>query len=100
MRWRLPTSCWRGWLNSRDRDSADVQVSITRNYGETGNDKAMKLIKKLLFATAAVVALVWFAMGRREAMVVGIAVLLTTGRDAVCIVGVGFYAEPRVACSR
>ena len=56
---------------------ADVQVSTTRNYGETANDKAMKLIKKLLFATLAVVALVWFAMGRREAMVVGIAVLLT-----------------------
>ncbi len=55
----------------------DVRVSITRNYGETANDKAMKLIKKLLFATAAVVALVWFAMGRREALVVGIAVLLT-----------------------
>ena len=56
---------------------ADVQVSTTRNYGETANDKAMKLIKKLLFATVAVVALVWLAMGRREAFVVGIAVLLT-----------------------
>ena len=55
----------------------DVQVSTTRNYGETANDKAMKLIKKLLFATLAVVALVWLAMGRREALVVGIAVLLT-----------------------
>ena len=55
----------------------DVKVSVTRNYGETANDKAMKLIKKLLFATLAVVALVWFAMGRQEAMVVGIAVLLT-----------------------
>jgi len=56
---------------------ADVQVSVTRNYGETANDKALKLIQKLLFATLAVVALVWFAMGRREALVVGIAVLLT-----------------------
>ncbi len=55
----------------------DVKVSVTRNYGETANDKAMKLIKKLLFATLAVVALVWLTMGRREAMVVGIAVLLT-----------------------
>ncbi len=55
----------------------DVQVSVTRNYGETANDKAMKLIQKLLFATAAVVALVWLAMGRREALVVGIAVMLT-----------------------
>jgi len=55
----------------------DVQVSITRNYGETANDKAMKLIQKLLFATLAVVVLVWLTMGRREALVVGIAVLLT-----------------------
>ena len=55
----------------------DVQVSVTRNYGETANDKAMKLIKKLIFATLAVVALVWVAMGRREAFVVGMAVLLT-----------------------
>jgi multidrug efflux pump subunit AcrB len=56
---------------------ADVQVSTTRNYGETANDKAMKLIEKLVFATAAVVVLVWLTMGRREAFVVGIAVLLT-----------------------
>jgi len=55
----------------------DVRVTVTRNYGETANDKAMKLIQKLLFATLAVVALVWFAMGRREALVVGIAVMLT-----------------------
>jgi len=55
----------------------DVQVTVTRNYGETANDKAMKLIKKLFFATFAVVALVWFALGRREAVIVGIAVLLT-----------------------
>ena len=55
----------------------DVHVSVTRNYGKTANDKAMKLIEKLLFATTAVVALVWFAMGRREAFVVGVAVMLT-----------------------
>ena len=55
----------------------DVQVSITRNYGQTANDKAVKLIQKLLFATLAVVVLVWLTMGRREALVVGIAVLLT-----------------------
>ncbi|GAB1231840.1 efflux RND transporter permease subunit [Ferrigenium sp. UT4] len=55
----------------------DVHVTVTRNYGETANDKAMKLIQKLFFATFAVVALVWFALGRREAFIVGVAVLLT-----------------------
>ncbi|WP_284617236.1 efflux RND transporter permease subunit [Aquabacterium humicola] len=55
----------------------DVEVSVTRNYGETANDKATKLIQKLLFATASVVALVFFALGRREAAIVGAAVVLT-----------------------
>ncbi|MBH9551868.1 efflux RND transporter permease subunit [Inhella gelatinilytica] len=54
-----------------------VSVVETRNYGETANDKAMKLIQKLLFATASVVALVFLALGRREAAIVGSAVILT-----------------------
>ena len=56
---------------------ADVQVAETRNYGATANDKAKKLIQKLLFATASVVALVFLALGRREAAIVGTAVVLT-----------------------
>ncbi len=56
---------------------ADVQVAETRNYGATANDKAQKLIQKLLFATASVVALVFIALGRREAAIVGSAVILT-----------------------
>ena len=55
----------------------NVDVTITRNYGETANDKAQKLIQKLLFATASVVALVFIALGRREAAIVGTAVILT-----------------------
>ena len=56
---------------------ADVQVVETRNYGATADDKAKKLIQKLLFATASVVALVFVALGRREAAIVGTAVVLT-----------------------
>ena len=56
---------------------AGVQVAETRNYGATANDKAMKLIQKLMFATASVVALVFLALGRREAAIVGSAVVLT-----------------------
>jgi len=55
----------------------DVEVSITRNYGETANEKANTLIKKLFFATMSVVLLVLFALGWREACVVGAAVVLT-----------------------
>ncbi|HQQ70748.1 MAG TPA: efflux RND transporter permease subunit [Alicycliphilus sp.] len=56
---------------------AGVQVAETRDYGATANDKAQKLIQKLLFATASVVALVFLALGRREALIVGVAVGLT-----------------------
>ncbi len=56
---------------------AGVEVALTRNYGATANDKARTLMQKLLFATLSVVALVWAALGRREAVIVGVAVLLT-----------------------
>ncbi len=55
----------------------DVQVSTTRNYGATANDKATQLMQKLLFATLSVIALVFVALGRREAAIVGTAVILT-----------------------
>ncbi len=54
-----------------------VRFTVTRNYGETANDKANTLIGKLAFATAAVVLLVLVALGRREAFIVGVAVTLT-----------------------
>jgi len=49
-----------------------VGIEISRDYGTTANDKALKLIEKLIFATASVVALVLFTMGGREAAIVGI----------------------------
>lgn len=56
---------------------ADVSVKVTRNYGETANAKAQKLIQKLLFATLSVIVLVFIALGKREAFIVGTAVILT-----------------------
>jgi multidrug efflux pump subunit AcrB len=55
----------------------DIEVSISRNYGDTAKDKADTLIHKLLFATLSVVLLVGFALGWREAFVVGMAVMIT-----------------------
>ncbi|MFY8041408.1 MAG: efflux RND transporter permease subunit, partial [Rhodoferax sp.] len=55
----------------------DMQATVTRDYGETAAEKANKLIQKLAFATGSVILLVGFALGRREAMIVGAAVILT-----------------------
>jgi multidrug efflux pump subunit AcrB len=54
-----------------------VHATLTRNYGKTADDKARTLIGKLIFATSAVVLLVLLALGWREAVVVGAAVVLT-----------------------
>ncbi|WP_111267385.1 efflux RND transporter permease subunit [Marilutibacter maris] len=54
-----------------------IHATVTRDYGSTAADKALKLIQKLVFATASVVLLVLFALGWREAIVVGSAVVLT-----------------------
>jgi multidrug efflux pump subunit AcrB len=56
---------------------ADVHYVVTRNYGLTADDKATSLIKKLVFATLSVVVLVFVTLGRREALIVGVAVVLT-----------------------
>jgi multidrug efflux pump subunit AcrB len=55
----------------------DVRLTISRDYGETAAEKANKLIQKLAFATASVIVLVALALGRREAVIVGAAVILT-----------------------
>jgi multidrug efflux pump subunit AcrB len=56
---------------------AGIEATVTRDYGATATDKAQKLIQKLTFATASVVLLVLFALGWREAVVVGAAVVVT-----------------------
>jgi len=54
-----------------------VEVTVTRNYGQTADDKAQTLIKKLIFVTIAVIFLVLLALGWREAIIVGVAVIIT-----------------------
>jgi len=54
-----------------------IGVQVTRNYGATADAKAKKLISKLVFATGSVVLLVLFALGWREALIVGSAVVVT-----------------------
>jgi len=54
-----------------------IHVTVTRDYGATANEKAQTLIGKLVFATGFVVLLVFFALGWREAIIVGVAVVIT-----------------------
>jgi multidrug efflux pump subunit AcrB len=67
-----------------------VHVTVTRDYGQTATDKAFKLIEKLVFATSSVVLLVLFALGWREAIVVGSAVVLTLALTLFASWAMGF----------
>jgi len=55
----------------------DIRLVVSRDYGRTADQKASSLIRKLVFATLSVVVLVFVALGRREAAIVGLAVVLT-----------------------
>ncbi len=54
-----------------------TEVLVTRDYGKTAGAKARKLISDLIMATVSVVLLVLAAMGWRQALIVGIAVIVT-----------------------
>ena len=54
-----------------------IEVVVTRDYGKTATDKTQTLIRDLVTATLAVMLLVLAAMGWRQALIVGTAVLIT-----------------------
>ncbi len=55
----------------------DLNVTVTRNYGETAKDKSDELLKHLLLATLSVTLLIALALGWRESGVVLLAVPVT-----------------------
>src|SRR5713226_8760659 len=55
----------------------DLNVTITRNYGETAKDKSDELLKHLFLATLSVTLLIALALGWRESGVVLLAIPVT-----------------------
>ncbi len=54
-----------------------MAVEVTRDYGETANEKANELLYHLGLATVSIIVLVWLAIGWREALVVAIVIPVT-----------------------
>ena len=76
---------------------ADVNVEVTRNYGETAEEKSNELVEHLLIATFSVVLLISLAMGWRAGIVVGIAVPVTLALTLFIYYVCGLHPEPRHA---
>ncbi len=55
----------------------DLNITVTRNYGETAKEKSDELLKHLLLATLSVTLLIALALGWRESGVVLLAIPVT-----------------------
>ncbi|MCX6551090.1 MAG: efflux RND transporter permease subunit, partial [Acidobacteria bacterium] len=56
---------------------ADLNITVTRNYGETAADKSNELLWHMFIAIVSVSLLIWLTLGRREAAVVAVAIPVT-----------------------
>ncbi len=56
---------------------SDIEVTVTRNYGETAKEKSDELLEHMLIATISVIILIAIALGLKESIVVGVAVPVT-----------------------
>jgi len=55
----------------------EIEVTTTRNYGDTAKEKSDELLEHMLIAAISVTILVALALGWRESIVVGVAVPVT-----------------------
>ncbi len=54
-----------------------VRLTVTRNYGETAAERSNELLVHMGIAVVSVTALIWLALGRRESLVVAVAIPVT-----------------------
>ncbi len=69
---------------------SDVQVSTTRNYGETASEKSNELLFHMLISVVSVGVLIWLTLGFREAGIVFIAIPVTLALTLVTFYLYGF----------
>ena len=56
---------------------SDVTVTVTRNYGETASEKSGELLYHMMIAVFSVTLLIAFTLGRKESLVVAVAIPVT-----------------------
>jgi multidrug efflux pump subunit AcrB len=56
---------------------SNVHLTVTRDYGETAAERSNELLFHMLIAVGSVTLLMWFVMGKKEAMVVAVSIPVT-----------------------
>ncbi|MEW5820146.1 MAG: efflux RND transporter permease subunit [Cyanobacteriota bacterium] len=67
-----------------------VHIQITRNYGETAAERSNELLIHMFIAIFSVTALIWFVLGKKESLVVAIAIPTTLALTLATFVLYGF----------
>lgn len=68
----------------------EVQISVTRNYGETAEEKSDELLFHMLLAILSVSLLIWLVLGLRESGIVAIAIPVTLALTLVVFYFLGY----------
>jgi len=55
----------------------NVNLTVTRDYGETAAERSNELLFHMLIAVGSVTLLMWFVMGKKEAIVVAVSIPVT-----------------------
>jgi multidrug efflux pump subunit AcrB len=69
---------------------SDVEVAVTRNYGETAAEKSNELLFHMAIAVVSVSLLILFALGWRESLIVAIAIPSTLALTLLVFYLLGF----------
>jgi multidrug efflux pump subunit AcrB len=69
---------------------SDVNVTVTRNYGETAKEKSDELLFHMFLAILSVSALIWLTLGLRESGIVAIAIPVTLALTLVVFYFLGY----------
>jgi multidrug efflux pump subunit AcrB len=69
---------------------AGLQMTVTRNYGETAAEKSNELLLHMMIAVISVTILIWLILGFREAGVVAVAIPVTLALTLVVFLLYGY----------
>jgi multidrug efflux pump subunit AcrB len=68
----------------------DIQLTVTRNYGETAQEKSDELLFHMFLAIISVSILIWLTLGLRESGIVAIAIPVTLALTLVVFYFLGY----------
>jgi multidrug efflux pump subunit AcrB len=69
---------------------ASLQMTVTRNYGETASEKSNELLLHMMIAVISVTLLIWLFLGFRESGVVAVAIPVTLALTLVVFLLYGY----------